>query len=189
MILLLQLFRLRLYGVYDIAANEGWVSVGIDHDTAAFAVESIRRWWNRLGKKRYAGQAKRLLITADCGGSNGARGRLWKVELQKLATETGLSVTVAHHPPGTSKWNRIEHRMFSFISINWRGRPLISHEVIVQLIASTKTETGLNIACDIDWGRYPKGTSVKKSVLTTLNITRDAFHPDWNYIISPQSQS
>lgn len=177
------------YGVYDIAANEGWVSVGIDHDTAAFAVESIRRWWNRLGKKRYAGQAKRLLITADCGGSNGARGRLWKVELQKLATETGLSVTVAHHPPGTSKWNRIEHRMFSFISINWRGRPLISHEVIVQLIASTKTETGLNIACDIDWGRYPKGTSVKKSVLTTLNITRDAFHPDWNYIISPQSQS
>ena len=177
------------YGVYDIAANEGWVSVGIDHDTAAFAVESIRRWWNRLGKKRYAGQAKRLLITADCGGSNGARVRLWKVELQKLATETGLSVTVAHHPPGTSKWNRIEHRMFSFISINWRGRPLISHEVIVQLIASTKTETGLNIACDIDWGRYPKGTSVKKSVLTTLNITRDAFHPDWNYTISPQSQS
>lgn len=177
------------YGVYDIAANEGWVSVGIDHDTAAFAVESIRRWWNRLGKKRYAGQAKRLLITADCGGSNGARVRLWKVELQKLANETGLSVTVAHHPPGTSKWNRIEHRMFSFISINWRGRPLISHEVIVQLIASTKTETGLNIACDIDWGRYPKGTSVKKSVLTTLNITRDAFHPDWNYTISPQSQS
>lgn len=148
------------YGVYDIAANEGWVSVGIDHDTAAFAVESIRRWWNRLGKKRYAGQAKRLLITADCGGSNGARGRLWKVELQKLATETGLSVTVAHHPPGTSKWNRIEHRMFSFISINWRGRPLISHEVIVQLIASTKTETGLNIACDIDWGRYPQHPSV-----------------------------
>jgi hypothetical protein len=176
-------------GVYDIAANEGWVSVGIDHDTAAFAVESIRRWWNRLGKKRYAGQAKRLLITADCGGTNGARVRLWKVELQKLATETGLSVTVAHHPPGTSKWNRIEHRMFSFISINWRGRPLTSHEVIVQLIASTKTETGLNIACDIDWGRYPKGTSVKKSVLTTLNITRDAFHPDWNYTISPQSQS
>ena len=177
------------YGVYDIAANEGWVSVGIDHDTAAFAVESIRRWWNRLGKKRYAGQVKRLLITADCGGSNGARVRLWKVELQKLANETGLSVTVAHHPPGTSKWNRIEHRMFSFISINWRGRPLISHEVIVQLIASTKTETGLNIACDIDWGHYPKGTSVKKSVLTTLNITRDAFHPDWNYTISPQSQS
>ncbi len=177
------------YGVYDIAANEGWVSVGIDHDTAAFAVESIRRWWNRLGKKRYAGQAKRLLITADCGGSNGARVRLWKVELQKLATETGLSVTVAHHPPGTSKWNRIEHRMFSFISINWRGRPLISHEVVVQLIASTKTETDLNIACDIDWGRYPEGTSVKKSVLTTLNITRDAFHPDWNYTISPQSQS
>jgi hypothetical protein len=120
------------FGVYDIAANEGWVNVGVDHDTAAFAVESIRRWWDRLGKKRCGGQARRLLITADCGGSNGSRVRLWKVELQKLANETGLSITVAHHPPGTSKWNRIEHRMFSFISINWRGRPLVSHRVIVQ---------------------------------------------------------
>lgn len=177
--------RVSPYGVYDIAANEGWVNVGVDHDTAAFAVESIRRWWNNLGKKRYAGKAKRLLITADCGGSNGARVRLWKVELQKLANETGLSITVAHHPPGTSKWNRIEHRMFSFISMNWRGKPLVSHQVIVQLIASTKTETGLNIACDIDWGRYPKGLKIPKSTLTTLNITYDLFHQDWNYTIRP----
>jgi hypothetical protein len=173
------------FGVYDIAANEGWVNVGIDHDTAAFAVESIRRWWDRLGKKRYANKAKRLLITADCGGSNGYRVRLWKVELQKLANETGLAITVAHHPPGTSKWNRIEHRMFSFISINWRGRPLLSHQVIVQLIASTKTETGLNIACDIDWGKYPKGIKIPKAALKELNITYDDFHGDWNYTIAP----
>jgi Rhodopirellula transposase DDE domain len=173
------------FGVYDIAANEGWVNVGIDHDTAAFAVESIRRWWDRLGKKRYANKAKRLLITADCGGSNGYRVRLWKVELQKLANETGLAITIAHHPPGTSKWNRIEHRMFSFISINWRGRPLLSHQVIVQLIASTKTETGLNIACDIDWGKYPKGIKIPKAALKELNITYDDFHGDWNYTIAP----
>jgi hypothetical protein len=173
------------FGVYDIAANEGWVSVGVDHDTAAFAVESIRRWWNNMGKKRYINKAKRLLITADCGGSNGSRVRLWKVELQKLANETGLSITVAHHPPGTSKWNRIEHRMFSFISMNWRGRPLISHQVIVQLIASTKTEAGLNIACDIDWGTYPKGIKIPKAALKDLNVTYDNFHGDWNYTISP----
>lgn len=177
--------RASPYGVYDIAANEGWVNVGVDHDTAAFAVESIRRWWKNLGKKRYADKAKRLLITADCGGSNGARVRLWKIELQKLANETGLSITVAHHPPGTSKWNRIEHRMFSFISINWRGKPFLSHQVIVQLIASTKTETGLNIACDIDWGHYPKGISIPKSALKQLNISYDDFHPDWNYSIHP----
>ena len=174
------------FGVYDIAANEGWVNVGVDHDTAAFAVESIRRWWDRLGKKRYASKAKRLLITADCGGSNGYRVRLWKVELQKLANETGISITVAHHPPGTSKWNRIEHRMFSFISINWRGRPLISHQVIVQLIASTKTETGLNIACDIDWGRYPKGIKIPKAALKDLNIRYDKERSNWNYTIAPQ---
>jgi len=173
------------YGVFDIAANEGWVNVGVDHDTAAFAVESIRRWWDRLGKKRYADKAKRLLITADCGGSNGSRVRLWKVELQKLANETGLSITVAHHPPGTSKWNRIEHRMFAFISINWRGRPLLSHQVIVQLIASTKTEKGLNIACDIDWGRYPKAIKIPKAALNELNIQYDEFHGDWNYTIAP----
>jgi len=177
--------RVSPYGVYDIAANEGWVNVGVDHDTAAFAVESIRRWWNRLGKKRYADKAKRLLITADCGGSNGARVRLWKVELQKLANETGLAITVAHHPPGTSKWNRIEHRMFAHISMNWRGKPLVSHQVIVQLIAATKTESGLTIACDIDAGRYPKGISIPKSAIRKLNIAYDAFHPDWNYTLHP----
>jgi len=173
------------FGVYDIAANEGWVNVGVDHDTAAFAVESIRRWWDRLGKKRYAERAKRLLITADCGGSNGSRVRLWKVELQKLANETGLAITVAHHPPGTSKWNRIEHRMFAFISINWRGRPLVSHQVIVQLIASTTTETGLTVACDVDWSRYPKGIKVPNAALKNLNIRYDGFHGDWNYTIFP----
>jgi len=165
--------------------GEGWVNVGVDHDTAAFAVESIRRWWDRLGKKRYGEKAKRLLITADCGGSNGSRVRLWKVELQKLADETGLSITVAHHPPGTSKWNRIEHRMFAFISINWRGRPLVSHQVIVALIASTKTETGLTIACDIDWSRYPKGIKIPNAALNNLNIKYDDFHGDWNYTILP----
>jgi transposase len=179
--------RVSPYGVYDIAANEGWVNVGVDHDTAAFAVESIRRWWNRLGKKRY-GKSKNLLITADCGGSNGARVRLWKVELQKLANETGLSITVAHHPPGTSKWNRIEHRMFAHISMNWRGKPLVSHQVIVQLIAATRTESGLNIACDIDWGRYPKGISIPKSAIGMLNIAYDEFHPDWNYTLHPASR-
>ena len=177
--------RVSPYGVYDIEANEGWVNVGVDHDTAAFAVESIRRWWNRLGKKRYADKAKQLLITADCGGSNGARVRLWKVELQKLANETGLSITVAHHPPGTSKWNRIEHRMFSHISMNWRGKPLVSHQVIVQLIAATQTQTGLNIDCDIDWSRYPKGLKIPKAALKKLNITYDQFHPDWNYTFHP----
>src|SRR6516162_6068431 len=178
--------RVSPYGVYDIAANEGWVNVGVDHDTAAFAVESIRRWWNKLGKKRYADKARRLLITADCGGSNGARVRLWKLELQRLAGQTGLAITVAHHPPGTSKWNRIEHRMFAFISQNWRGKPLLSHKVIVQLIAATTTTSGLTIACDIDATRYPKGITVKKSVLENLHIRYDDFHGDWNYTISPQ---
>lgn len=173
------------YGVYDIAANEGWVSVGIDHDTAAFAVESIRRWWRRMGRKRYP-EAKRLLITADCGGSNGARVRLWKVELQKLANQTGLTITVAHHPPGTSKWNRIEHRMFAFISQNWRGKPLLSHKVIVQLIAATKTTSGLSISCAIDAARYPKGRQVSDAQIEALDIRYDAFHPDWNYSIFPR---
>lgn len=176
------------YGVYDIAANEGWVNVGVDHDTAAFAVESIRRWWQRMGQKRYA-RAKRLLITADCGGSNGSRVRLWKVELQKLANETGLSITVAHHPPGTSKWNRIEHRLFSFISMNWRGKPLISHQVIVQLIAATKTSTGLNVTCDIDGSHYQKGIKIPKAILKNLNIVYNDFHGDWNYTISPIKKS
>jgi hypothetical protein len=173
------------YGVYDIAANQGWVSVGIDHDTAAFAVESIRRWWRRMGGKRYPA-ARRLLITADCGGSNGARVRLWKIELQKLANQTGLAISVAHHPPGTSKWNRIEHRMFAFISQNWRGKPLRSHQVIVQLIAATRTATGLAISCAIDAGCYPKGAKVSDAQIADLNIKYDAFHPEWNYAILPQ---
>ena len=173
------------YGVYDIAANQGWVSVGIDHDTAAFAVESIRRWWRNMGRKRYP-KARRLLITADCGGSNGARVRLWKVELQKLANQTGLAITVTHHPPGTSKWNRIEHRMFAFITQNWRGKPLLSHQVIVQLIAATTTATGLDIACAIDARQYPKGTAVPDSQFNALNISFDDFHPDWNYTLRPQ---
>ena len=172
------------YGVYDIAANEGWVSVGLDHDTAAFAVESIRRWWRRMGRKRHP-RAKRLLITADCGGSNGARLRLWKVELQKLANETGLAICVAHHPPGTSKWNRIEHRMFSFITQNWRGKPLLTYKVIVQLIAATTTSNGLTLACAIDASRYPKGSKVSKAQFDALKIRYDAFHPDWNYSILP----
>jgi len=172
------------YGVYDIAANEGWVSVGLDHDTAAFAVESIRRWWLRMGRKRHP-RAKRLLITADCGGSNGARLRLWKVELQKLATETGLTICVVHHPPGTSKWNRIEHRMFSFITQNWRGKPLLTYKVIVQLIAATTTSSGLTLACAIDASQYPKGSKVSKAQFDALNIRYDDFHPDWNYSILP----
>ena len=173
------------YGVYDITANQGWVSVGINHDTAAFAVESIRRWWRNMGRKRYP-RARRLLITADCGGSNGARVRLWKVELQKFANQTGMAITVAHHPPGTSKWNRIEHRMFAFISQNWRGKPLLSHQVIVQLIAATRTATGLDIACAIDARQYPKGTAVPDAQFKALNIFFDDFHPDWNYTLRPK---
>ena len=173
------------YGVYDIAANQGWVSVGIGSDTATFAVESIRRWWRRMGRKRYP-QASRLMITADCGGSNGARVRLWKVELQKFADQTGLAITVAHHPPGTSKWNRIEHRMFAFITQNWRGKPLISHKVIVQLIAATTTSSGLTIACDIDANRYQKGEKVSDHQLAAINIRYNRFHPDWNYTIAPK---
>ena len=144
------------YGVYDVANNIGWVNVGISHDTAAFAVESIRRWWLRLGRQRYDG-ARSLLINADCGGSNGARLRLWKVELQKLATELGLEITVCHLPPGTSKWNKIEHRLFSFITQNWRGKPLISLATIIGLIGGTRTETGLKVYCDLDTNDYPKG--------------------------------
>jgi hypothetical protein len=173
------------YGVYDIAANEGWVSIGIDADTAAFAVESIRRWWWKLGKPRYP-NATTLTITADCGGSNGARVRLWKRELQRFANETGLHVTVTHLPPGTSKWNKIEHRLFAFITQNWRGKPLVSHQVIVQLIGATTTETGLRVTCEIDGGLYPKGIKVSNEEMETLNITRADFHGEWNYTISPQ---
>ena len=176
------------YGVYDIAANQGWVNVGVDSDTSAFAVESIRRWWNLLGKERYPA-AKKLHITADCGGSNGSRVRLWKRELQKFADETGLSVTVTHLPPGTSKWNKVEHRLFAFITQNWRGKPLVSHQVIIQLIAATKTRTGLSVTCDIDRNLYPKGIKVTKKEMAEINIFRHAFHGEWNYTISPKPAS
>ena len=179
-----ELGKVAPYGVYDIAANAGWVNVGIDHDTAAFAVESIRRWWHALGKARYP-DATRLLITADCGGSNGARVRLWKRELQRFANETGLAITVAHLPPGTSKWNRIEHRLFAFITQNWRGKPLVSHQVIVQLIGATSTSTGLDVHCRLDENDYPKGIKVSDAEMAAINIDRDAFHGEWNYTISP----
>jgi hypothetical protein len=179
-----ELGKVAPYGVYDIAANHGWVSVGIDADTAAFAVESIRRWWQKLGQARYP-EARRLVITADCGGSNGARVRLWKRELQRFANETGLAVTVTHLPPGTSKWNRIEHRLFAFITQNWRGKPLVSHQVIVQLIGSTTTDTGLKVCCEIDRNLYPKGVQVSDDEMDALNIEHHAFHGEWNYTISP----
>lgn len=181
-----ELGKVAPYGIYDIAANSGWVNVGIDHDTAAFAVESIRRWWLASGRARYP-NATQLLITADCGGSNGARVRLWKRELQIFANEAGLSVTVAHHPPGTSKWNRIEHRLFAFITQNWRGKPLISHEVIIQLIGATSTSTGLDVQCRLDENEYPKAIKVSDAEMNAINIDRDGFHGEWNYTISPSS--
>jgi Rhodopirellula transposase. len=173
------------YGIYDIINNSGWVSVGINHDTAAFAVKSIRRWWYLMGIAAYP-EAKSLLISADSGGSNGYRVKLWKVELQKLANETGLEISVCHFPPGTSKWNRIEHRLFSFITQNWRGKPLISHEVIVNLIAATTTEKGLKVRCQLDTGSYPKGIKVSKEEISQVNIRREEFHGEWNYLIIPQ---
>lgn len=176
------------YGVLDSIQNKGWVSVGVDHDTAAFAVESIRRWWNTMGCEVYS-KAKCLLITADGGGSNGARVRLWKTELQRFANETGLSVSVCHFPPGTSKWNKIEHRLFSFISQNWRGKPLVSHEVIVNLIAATTTKTGLKVECGIDSNSYPKGIKVSDKELKAVNVVKDAFHGEWNYTIKPKPQT
>jgi hypothetical protein len=182
-----ELGKVAPYGVYDIAANAGWVNVGIDADTAAFAVESIRRWWYRLGKPRYP-EARTLGITADCGGSNGNRVRLWKREIQRLADETGLSITVAHLPPGTSKWNKIEHRLFAYISQNWRGKPLVSHQVILQLIAATTTDTGLTVTCDIDASSYPKGITVTDAEMAALNIELDPFHGEWNYTIRPREQ-
>ena len=173
------------YGVYDITDNSGWVNVGIDHDTASFAVESIRRWWFDMGLSRYP-KANGLLITADCGGSNGARVRLWKHELQRFADETGLDITIAHHPPGTSKWNRIEHRLFAFITQNWRGKPLVSHQAIVQLISSTTTSKGLDVHCRLDNNSYPKGIKITDAQMKEINITRNAFHGDWNYTIAPR---
>ncbi len=179
-----ELGRVSPYGVYDLAHNTGWVNVGIDHDTASFAVESIRRWWTQMGRALYP-RATRLLITADGGGSNGARVRLWKRELQRLADETGLEIAVCHLPPGTSKWNRIEHRLFSFISQNWRGRPLVSYAVIVSLIAATTTAAGLRVGCQLDTTTYPAGRKVSDAELATVRLHRDAFHGDWNYTILP----
>ncbi len=183
--LIKELGRAVPYGVYDIAANTGWVNVGMSGDTASFAVESIRRWWRRLGRQRYPA-ASRLYITADAGGSNGARVRLWKRELQSLASETGLEIVVSHLPPGTSKWNKIEHRLFSFISQNWRARPLVSYRVIVQLIAATTTSTGLKVDCELDTNTYAKGIVVSDEEMAAINITRADFHGDWNYTISPR---
>ncbi len=180
-----ELGRANPYGIYDIAHNTGWVSVGVDHDTAAFAVETIRRWWRGMGQDFYP-HATELLITADAGGSNGSRVRLWKLELQKLANETGLNIRVCHLPPGTSKWNKIEHRLFSFISQNWRGKPLISHEVIVNLIAATTTNAGLLVHSEIDAKTYPAGVKVSDKELSEINILRDKFHGDWNYCIKPR---
>lgn len=180
-----ELGRVSPYGVYDIAQNDAWVSVGTDHDTAAFAVASIRRWWQTMGQPRYP-QAKRLLITADAGGSNGYQVRLWKLELQKLADETGLEMAVRHFPPGTSKWNKIEHRLFSAISQNWRGKPLVSHEVLVNLIAATTTTTGLKVQSGLDRNTYPKGLTVPDAKMETLHLRRERFHGDWNYSLLPR---
>jgi transposase len=181
-----ELGRAAPYGVYDVTQNAGWVSVGVDHDTAAFAAQSIRRWWESMGAEAYP-KAGKLLITADSGGSNGARVRLWKLELQKLADETGLEITICHLPPGTSKWNKIEHRMFSFISQNWRGKPLVSHQVIVNLIAATKTKTGLRVRAELDPGKYPKGVKVSDKEVAAIRLERDKFHGEWNYTILPRS--
>jgi hypothetical protein len=180
-----QLGKAIPYGVYDIGTDQGWVNVGIDHDTAQFAVNSIRSWWQHLGHARYP-NATTLHLTADCGGSNGNRTRLWKVELQKLADETGLKLSVYHFPPGTSKWNRIEHRLFSFITMNWRGKPLVSLETIIQLIGATKTSTGLEVYARLDEGTYPDKIKVPDSALQAVNLHRAEFHPEWNYTIKPK---
>ena len=173
------------YGVYDLSANQGWVSVGVDHDTAEFATESVQRWWRMMGQPRYP-TAQELLILADGGGSNSSRSRLWKFCLQKLADASGLTLTVCHFPPATSKWNKIEHRMFCHITQNWRGKPLVSHEVVVQLIAATTTEKGLRIQAEIDPTRYPLQKKVSAQELAEVQITRDGFHGEWNYSIRPR---
>jgi transposase len=180
-----QLGKAIPYGVYDLAADTGWVTVGTDHDTAAFAVESIRRWWNAQGTASYP-DARRLLITADAGGSNGYRTRAWKAGLAALAVQTGLEITVCHFPPGTSKWNKIEHRLFSHITMNWRGRPLISHEVIVNSIAATTTRTGLRVHAELDTAAYPTGVTVSDRQMEALPLTRHTWHGDWNYTLRPQ---
>ena len=180
--LIKELGRAVPYGIYDLAANTGWVSVGIDHDTAEFAVQTIRNWWHSVGCKRYP-SARQLTITADGGGSNGSRVRLWKRELQRLANELGIDIHVHHLPPGTSKWNKIEHRLFSFISMNWRAKPLVSYRVIVDLISATTTDTGLTVQYELDTNTYPKGIVVTEQEMAQLNLIRDEFHGEWNYTL------
>jgi transposase len=170
------------YGVYDVARNEGWVSVGISHDTAEFAVATIKKWWNKMGKKRYS-KAKLIYITADCGGSNGKKSRLWKAELQRFADQSGLDIHVSHFPPGTSKWNRIEHKMFSYISMNWRGRPLETYNVVVNLIANTKNNTGLEIRAELDENEYMKGIEISDEEFKSISLIESKFHGEWNYVI------
>jgi len=174
------------YGVYEVQRNVGWVSVGVTHDTSAFAVETIRKWWRHMGKKAYP-RATSLLITADSGGSNGARVRLWKFELQRLANKTGLAIHVCHFPPGTSKWNKIEHRLFSFITQNWRGKPLRTRAAIVNMIASTRTRTGLKVRCVLDTHHYPKAVKVSDAQMQQLRLSPHNFHGDWNYTIAPNA--
>jgi len=176
--------KIAPYGIYDIDKNNGWINLGIDHDTAEFAVKSIRKWWMKIGKSKYP-KAKTLTITADSGGSNGYRTRLWKWEIQKFSNKTGLSIRVRHFPPGTSKWNKIEHRLFSFISKNWRGKPLLTHAVIINLITATKTEKGLKVGCVLDKNKYPTGIRISDEEYAKINIYPEKFHGDWNYIIKP----
>lgn len=179
-----ELGRAIPYGVYDLANNKGWVSVGTDHDTSSFAVETIRRWWRSMGLEVFP-KARRLLITADGGGSNGARVRLWKIELQQLSKELGIPISVCHLPPGTSKWNKIEHRLFSFISQNWRGKPLISHQIIVNLIAATTTKAGLTVHAELDTRKYPPGRKISQQEAKRVNLSCSSFHGEWNYTIHP----
>lgn len=181
-----QLGKVIPYGVYDLNSNQGWVSVGVDHDTAQLAVATIRQWWRQMGQALYP-TATELLITADCGGSNSYRSRLWKWELQQLASELGLTLHVCHFPPGTSKWNKIEHRLFCQITQNWRGRPLISREVVVNLIATTTTTTGLKVMAALDEGHYPTGIEITDEQFRSIHIEKDDFHGEWNYKILPQA--
>ncbi|ASJ73482.1 ISAzo13 family transposase [Granulosicoccus antarcticus] len=181
-----ELGRVSPYGVYDIGDNEAWVSVGISADTAEFAVHSLRRWWQELGQKRYYGTTREIFVTADCGGSNGYRSRLWKLELQKLSDELGIAISVSHFPPGTSKWNRIEHRLFSFITLNWRGKPLEDYRTVVELIGATKTREGLEVHCELDQNPYEKGKKVTDEQMESINLYPDRFHGEWNYTIRPR---